>query len=37
MFMQSIDYDAIDWNDKWDEENDRDEEDRWFDEEEEGE
>ena len=35
--QQDADYDAVDWNDYWDEQIDRDEEERWFDEEEEGE
>jgi hypothetical protein len=35
LFRQEIDYDAVDWDEKWDPD-DRDSEDRWFDEEEEG-
>lgn len=32
---QSIDYDRVDWDEQWDAGNDRDEEERWFDDEEE--
>ena len=35
MRHQSIDYDAVDWDEKWDQGLDRDDEDKWFDEEEE--
>ncbi|EJD03684.1 uncharacterized protein FOMMEDRAFT_56488, partial [Fomitiporia mediterranea MF3/22] len=31
--LDSIDYDAVDWNDRWDPDNDRLDEERWFDEE----
>lgn len=34
--QQSIDYDEVDWDERWDEDLDRDAEDRWFDDEEEG-
>jgi hypothetical protein len=30
-----VDYERVDWDDKWDPDQDRDEEERWFDEEEE--
>ncbi|TDL29926.1 hypothetical protein BD410DRAFT_834156 [Rickenella mellea] len=33
--LDNIDYDAVDWDDQWDEQNYRDEEDSWFDEEDE--
>ena len=33
--MQSIDYDKVDWDEKWEPPLNRDEEERWFDEEEE--
>ncbi|OCH90949.1 hypothetical protein OBBRIDRAFT_558466 [Obba rivulosa] len=33
--LESIDYDKVDWDDKWDAANDRDAEEQWFDEEEE--
>ena len=32
---QSIDYDKVDWDERWDEDLDRDAEERWFDDEEE--
>ena len=32
---QSVDYDKVDWDDQWDPDLDREEEERWFDEEEE--
>ncbi|OJT09034.1 hypothetical protein TRAPUB_59 [Trametes pubescens] len=35
-FLESIDYDEVDWDERWDEDLDRDAEDRWFDDEEEG-
>ena len=35
MRHQSIDYDTVDWDEKWDQGLDRDDEDKWFDEEEE--
>jgi hypothetical protein len=35
--LQSIDYDSVDWDDRWDETEERDSEERWFDEEEEAE
>lgn len=34
---QSINYDSVDWDDRWDETEERDSEERWFDEEEEAE
>lgn len=34
MISQSIDYDSVDWDDRWDEIDERDTEERWFDEEE---
>ncbi|KAJ7590830.1 hypothetical protein C8J56DRAFT_544059 [Mycena floridula] len=34
--LSNIDYDSVDWDDSLDSENDRDEEEKWFDEEEEG-
>ncbi|KAF8592229.1 hypothetical protein K439DRAFT_1255095, partial [Ramaria rubella] len=33
--LDSMDYDAVDWDDKWDETDERDSEERWFDEEDE--
>ncbi|KAI0921694.1 hypothetical protein AcW2_006585 [Taiwanofungus camphoratus] len=33
--LESIDYDKVDWDEKWDADNDRDAEERWFDDEEE--
>ncbi|TCD70405.1 hypothetical protein EIP91_003486 [Steccherinum ochraceum] len=33
--LENIDYDKVDWDERWDVDNDRDEEERWFDEEEE--
>lgn len=33
--LQNIDYDKVDWDERWDVDNDRDAEERWFDEEEE--
>lgn len=35
LVSQSVDYDKVDWNEDWDVGNDRDDEERWFDEEEE--
>ena len=35
--LQSINYDSVDWDDMWDETEERDSEERWFDEEEEAE
>lgn len=32
---QNIEYDKVDWDERWDVDNDRDQEERWFDEEEE--
>ena len=37
VYLQSIDYDPVDWSDQWDLENEREDEERWFDEEEESE
>ena len=34
--VQPFNYDDVDWNDQWDAQNDKEAEDRWFDEEEEG-
>jgi len=34
--LENIDYDKVDWDERWDVDNDRDAEERWFDEEEEG-
>ena len=34
-FYQAVDYDTVDWDEKWDSDLDRDEEERWFDDEEE--
>ncbi|EJF62774.1 hypothetical protein BD309DRAFT_864520 [Dichomitus squalens] len=34
-FLESIDYDKVDWNEQWDEDLDREAEERWFDDEEE--
>ncbi|KAI0353487.1 hypothetical protein OH77DRAFT_1505275 [Trametes cingulata] len=34
--LESIDYDKVDWDERWDEDLDREAEERWFDEEEEG-
>ncbi|KAI0751584.1 hypothetical protein C8Q80DRAFT_1099420 [Daedaleopsis nitida] len=34
-FLESIDYDQVDWNEQWDDDLDRDAEERWFDDEDE--
>lgn len=34
-YSQNVDYDKVDWDEQWDVDNDRDAEERWFDEEEE--
>lgn len=31
--FQSIDYEKVDWDDQWDADNDRETEERWFDDE----
>lgn len=33
--FQNIDYNSVDWDDQWDVDNDRSDEERWFDDEEE--
>ncbi|KAI0368102.1 hypothetical protein BV20DRAFT_969691 [Pilatotrama ljubarskyi] len=35
-FLESIDYDKVDWDERWDEDLDREAEERWFEDEEEG-